>query len=188
MDLLNVDVDGRSGGDLRFLTPADTLRNVRFVGSGSNVVSLYADVIENALVLSGGQVFVTGALSQSTFVGNDEVTFSYARVHNSIVVGAANCDNIGEPADTGFVSSPGVEYSDGPDFSGSCALELSEGTGNVAVAPLFVSYDPAADPSLWDLTLRSTSPLRDAGDPAIFDADGTRSDMGAYGGPYGASW
>ncbi|QOJ28982.1 MAG: hypothetical protein HRU80_08855 [Ignavibacteriales bacterium] len=28
-------------------------------------------------------------------------------------------------------------------------------------------------------------PLIDAGDPAILDLDGTRSDIGPYGGPYG---
>jgi hypothetical protein len=58
----------------------------------------------------------------------------------------------------------------------------------VAVAPLFTDWDGDLD---YDdtLTLQSTSPCIDAGDPdpALNDADGTTNDMGAYGGPLG-SW
>ena len=59
--------------------------------------------------------------------------------------------------------------------------------GNLATNPLFVSF--AADGADGDdLHLTAESPLVDAGDPAILDADGGPSDIGAYGGPYGASW
>ena len=61
--------------------------------------------------------------------------------------------------------------------------------------PALTSYelDPqytnvSGDALDWDLHLSISSPLLDAGDPAIQDADGGRSDMGAYGGPKGASW
>ena len=46
----------------------------------------------------------------------------------------------------------------------------------------------STDPADWDLTLASDSSLSDAGDPAILDADGSRSDIGAYGGPNGDGW
>ena len=39
----------------------------------------------------------------------------------------------------------------------------------------------------WDLHLDTSSPLVNAGDPNILDADGSRSDIGAYGGP-GGDW
>ncbi len=48
--------------------------------------------------------------------------------------------------------------------------------GNLSVDPRFVSE--------FDFHLRPDSPLIDAGDPNIFDPDGSRSDMGAYGGWY----
>ncbi len=35
----------------------------------------------------------------------------------------------------------------------------------------------------WDLHLAASSPLVDAGDPAILDPDASTSDVGAYGGP-----
>jgi len=43
-----------------------------------------------------------------------------------------------------------------------------------------------SDASTWDLHLRADSPLRDAGSPDLSDPDGSRSDVGAYGGPAGA--
>jgi hypothetical protein len=53
-----------------------------------------------------------------------------------------------------------------------------------------LSEDPAfADPEAGDYRLSDESPAVDAGNPEedMVDTDGTRNDMGAYGGPYG-SW
>ena len=55
----------------------------------------------------------------------------------------------------------------------------------------FSTDDPAyVDPTSgnWDLTLSSGSDLIDAGDPDVDDADGSRSDIGAMGGPGGDDW
>jgi hypothetical protein len=43
-------------------------------------------------------------------------------------------------------------------------------------------------PDSGDFHLQAFSPLIDAGDPNILDVDGTRSDIGAYGGPGGCSY
>jgi len=56
--------------------------------------------------------------------------------------------------------------------------------GNLAVDPLYVDR-AAPDLRDWDLTLDPSSPVIDAGDPAVLDVDGTASDFGAYGGPDG---
>ena len=53
-------------------------------------------------------------------------------------------------------------------------------TGNFSAYPMFV------DDSLFHL--QYGSPLIDAGDPSILDADGSRSDIGWTGGPGGASY
>ena len=55
-------------------------------------------------------------------------------------------------------------------------------------APLSAEGNITVDPrmsSTWEL--ESDSPCIDTGDPDISDADGSRSDMGAFGGPAG-SW
>lgn len=50
-------------------------------------------------------------------------------------------------------------------------------TGNINLDPRFV------DAQNGDLHLSDNSPCRDSGNPALLDPDGTRSDMGYYGGP-----
>ncbi len=56
--------------------------------------------------------------------------------------------------------------------------------GNLEVDPMFLDYNPANAPEDWDLHLDLLSSLIDAGDPAVLDPDGGRSDIGAYGGDY----
>jgi hypothetical protein len=59
--------------------------------------------------------------------------------------------------------------------------------GNITGDP-FYAQDSREDATDWDLTYNSRSVLEDAGDPEIFDADGSRSDIGAYGGPGSDGW
>ncbi len=61
-----------------------------------------------------------------------------------------------------------------------------EGFGDPTGTNGNVSVDPQTE--AWTYRLAATSPLIDAGDPAISDPDGTRSDIGAYGGPGGDDW
>jgi hypothetical protein len=59
-------------------------------------------------------------------------------------------------------------------------LEIDSLYANVYADPMFV------DPWNGDLRLQKGSPCIDAGAPWILDVDGTRSDIGAFGGPDGA--
>ncbi|UCC79933.1 MAG: T9SS type A sorting domain-containing protein [Candidatus Zixiibacteriota bacterium] len=52
--------------------------------------------------------------------------------------------------------------------------------GNISVNPMYLSDT--------DFHLQAFSPLIDAGHPGYLDVDGSRSDIGAYGGPYGESY
>jgi hypothetical protein len=60
-------------------------------------------------------------------------------------------------------------------------------SGNVSVSPGYSSTS-GSDPATWSFTLSASSAMKNAGDPALSDADGSRSDIGAYGGPGGGSW
>src|SRR5690606_11100889 len=54
--------------------------------------------------------------------------------------------------------------------------------------PMFVK-DTLPNPQLdFDYHLQAFSPGIDKGDPDILDTDGSRSDIGLYGGPYGESY
>jgi len=59
------------------------------------------------------------------------------------------------------------------DYSGDCWVGEE---GDISQDPLFV------DAERRHFSLQSLSPAIDVGDPSILDTDGTRSDMGAYGG------
>jgi predicted outer membrane repeat protein len=61
-----------------------------------------------------------------------------------------------------------------------------EGGGTLWMDPEFIWWDGSALDSV-DLHLISHSPCVDAGNDAEYDVDGSRADMGAYGGP-GGSW
>ncbi len=56
-------------------------------------------------------------------------------------------------------------------------------TTNLSVDPMVVNDDTTQGEI--DFHLQKYSPLIDAGDPNILDRDGSRSDIGLYGGPYG---
>jgi len=56
-------------------------------------------------------------------------------------------------------------------------------TTNLSVDPMVVNDDTTQGE--LDFHLQKYSPLIDAGDPNILDRDGSRSDIGLYGGPYG---
>ena len=59
-------------------------------------------------------------------------------------------------------------------------------TTNLTVDPMVVNVDTTQGD--LDFHLQMFSPLIDAGDPTILDRDGSRSDIGLYGGPYGESY
>ena len=63
---------------------------------------------------------------------------------------------------------------------------ITPDTTNLSVDPMVVNSDTTQGD--LDFHLQKYSPLIDAGDPNILDKDGTRSDIGLYGGPYGESY
>jgi hypothetical protein len=74
------------------------------------------------------------------------------------------------------------------NYDGAGGMVDPTGTfGNVSVDPGFLDVT-AMDAADWDLHLTTTSPMIDAGDPAVLDPDGSRGDIGAFGGPDAAGW
>jgi hypothetical protein len=77
--------------------------------------------------------------------------------------------------------APDVKYNNswnnGTNYSG-----FTPDSTNLSVNPMFVNEDSL------NFYLQLYSRLIDAGDPSILDKDSTRSDIGLYGGPYGASY
>jgi len=76
-------------------------------------------------------------------------------------------------------------YNGGSDLYGAVD-DMTGSGGNVSVDPAYTDTS-SSDPLDWDLTLSSSSTVIDQGDPGLVDTDGSRSDMGAYGGE-GGGW
>jgi MYXO-CTERM domain-containing protein len=174
-----------NGGGIAFDTATGMLDAVIFsnntgysgggihLNSGSVGTFTHLTMVENASSGSAGGVRVS-----------DGGTLSLV---NSIV--AYSSEGSGVSAGSG--ASVTLRYDDfWTNASGPTSGGLADPTGsngNIAENPLFVSF--AQDGlSTDDLHLSAGSPCIDAGDPSTFDADGSRADMGAYGGANGSAW
>jgi len=146
--------------------------------------SIFAD---NTATAQGGAVYVAGAdlaLTNVTLVGNIGSAAlalrsgARATITNSVVAWG----------DGGVITASGafpvwrynLHYGNGGDAFTGMADPTGE-NGNIDEDPSFVDRTAA------DYHLAAGSPGIDAGDPAIRDADGTRADLGAFGGAAG-SW
>lgn len=111
-------------------------------------------------------------------------------LNNTVVNNSAGLFSVGF-----FVPTPTITncifWNNQDDLGGSARAVYSDiqdgdaGFGNISLDPQFV------DPLDGNYELQLTSPCLDAGDPTLSDADGSRSDMGAYpvfqgGGRFGA--
>ncbi len=92
------------------------------------------------------------------------------KIENNILIGGINIPS--------HYDVSGINYNDVIDFEGKVSSPQLPPT-NIFVDPGFVNE------SLQDYHLSLSSPCIDAGnpDPVYNDVDGTRNDMGAYGGP-----
>ncbi|MBI4511027.1 MAG: hypothetical protein HY698_15445 [Deltaproteobacteria bacterium] len=145
--------------------------------------------VGGAFSVLGGDVTVTNATIRANraMYGSALRLGSMARVTVANVIFASNQGSWGGAISLAG-SSPStlaLSYCDFWENSPSDGY-VPEGSGILRVDPTFANTWPS-DPLEWDLHLGASSPLLDTGDPAILDGDGTRSDMGAYGGP-GGTW
>lgn len=131
-------------------------------------------------VIGGGSIgadvrYMTLDIENSVFYGNDSAlsmtacSSSSASLNN--VFAKAACGITGDQAFTDRYSAFWDNTADG------CGLSVSP---EVTADPQFASWPD-------DVSLDAGSPLIDAGSPSLDDTDGSRSDIGRYGGPNG-SW
>lgn len=106
-------------------------------------------------------------LSESIFAYNTGMNLTIPAGDNSLLSNLRYND---------FYAAPGQ-----PNYSMSTLPST-----NLEVEPQFLSYDANGIPE--DVHLSAMSPLINQGDPGALDADGTRSDLGLYGGAGGDEW
>ncbi|QDU85822.1 hypothetical protein Pla163_29630 [Planctomycetes bacterium Pla163] len=118
----------------------------------------------------GGAVWGTSSttLENCTIVGNTLV--SGGNTQGAAIYGAATVRNCIVRDNT-----PGAPLDGSPTVTWSNVEGGSTGAGNFDAPPRFVDQSVGAD-----YHLRSNSSCIDAGDPTLFDPDGSRSDVGAF--------
>ena len=149
---------------------------------------------DNDSEANGGAIAVDSiddvSLVNNTFVGNasaqgDDLwaTLSPTEIINTIFAQSSGSASV--YAADGTTASETASYNDWfgntANTSGSFAFSVT-GNGNIIDDPLFTLYSQDGNCQNDVLTLQTSSTLIDAGDPTRFDLDGTRSDIGAFGG------
>jgi hypothetical protein len=103
----------------------------------------------------------------------------YNTVKNNVVTKALS--GVEAVGTQGLIFQNNNVWNNGRNYSG-----FTPDITNISVDPMIVNDDSTQGD--LDLHLQMFSPLIDSGDPNILDKDGTRSDIGLYGGPYGESY
>jgi len=141
--------------------------------SGGNGIRASAGTISNCVIsgcASSGVYFLsgsTGSIKNCVITGNagaGVIGYGYLGSQSGSAVNCISRNN----GSYGFEQLVGVTYCNGS------LRNNSGGSNNIDADPLFVSSS--------DFRIGPTSPCWDTGNPADFDPDGSRSDMGYYGG------
>jgi hypothetical protein len=165
--ILSNAVNTSSGFD-DFNDNISTLKNNLFItldNSGDLGIQSYYDTLTNNVVIGPWDygIFTAGSV------------LSDAVIKNNHIEGALT----GLRYDAGSGGPPPVfQYNNLWDNQANFQ-NFTADTTNIYNDPMFVNEDS------MDFHLQMFSPLIDAGDPDILDLDGSRSDIGLYGGPFG---
>ncbi len=179
---------GKAVGPIVTLADKATFRGFSVGGATGTAVLAPAGAtvrIENCVLHSSGTGLQAGpgasvVFANNTVYGNGagvsgDVSAAFTVLRNSIF--ARN--------DAAILSAPLASNATYNNYYLNTANIVGSAPGitDLAVDPMFVSE------AILDLRLDAPSLCRDAGDPALAynDLDGSRNDMGANGGPYGAS-
>ncbi len=129
-------------------------------------------VLNNTLVNS-----ISSSIMTSNFVENPKkyVIKNNILAHNGRGIAA-------------YFNTEETDYNMFYNTTGDNYTNINVGLNDKIADPMFVKDTVADLGSDYDYKLQKFSPAIDAGDPNILDLDGSRSDMGMYGGPLGAKY
>ncbi len=138
------------------------LKNNLFYGQGHIAMFSYSDIIQNNVIIGNNGNWDVGIIGADLDIRNNHI----------------------ENAQNGIRFDPGGGSFITAKYNSLWNNEINfrnftPDTTNIIANPMFY------DASNQDFHLQMFSPLIDAGDPVILDVDGSRSDIGIYGGPFG---
>jgi hypothetical protein len=135
--------------------------------------NIYVDIVYDTSYI------INNILSHSLYDGLVTYASSRTRVINSII---KNSRENGFFATQNLKADYNLLYQNGRDFYRGSVQGDSNITGR---DPMLVNDIKPTLTNNWDYHLQAYSPAIDKGDPTLLDRDGSRSDIGMYGGPFG---
>ncbi len=180
--VLNTIANGRTEGS-RFVNNGG---DGAYYSASKNHLIVASSFIENAGAGATLAVSESGMRIENCDAVANDVGFSVEYGNGDEIVNSIAAYNNQEGI-TAISSSPSVTYSDstgnGDDWGGTLG-DLTGTDGNLSQDPEYTGFSDDGNGLNDILFLGSTSPCRDVGDPSLTDADGSRSDMGSFGGAY----
>jgi hypothetical protein len=156
--------------------------------SNAVVAGNHAEHFGGAFYLYGHAQLELGFVSVHAHTGEHSL---YSSGGTTLIIDHSSISGTGEGAGLDMDDGGGFEirWSNGWDNAEGDWEHLGRGVleQELAVDPAYLDTS-ATDPSAWDLHLGADSELVDAGDPSVADPDGSRADIGAFGGPGAGAW
>jgi Right handed beta helix region len=152
-------------------------------------VGVYFDAKTNIIqnnIISGFRYGIDGISSDTAIVHNN-ISVN-AKVRGFLINALTGMRNNIAAYDGVGVDYPTVSSSDYNLYWQNDINTVELGENDIVADPMFVNDTIPASDMNFDYHIQMFSPAIDSGDPNILDIDGTRSDIGAYGGPGGESY
>ncbi len=153
----------------------------------SSLFGVYCEV-RNNFMHNRRQIYY-GVINVPNFVTNNVilnfrrgvVTLPGAHVENNVIMNSSEyAIYVNQPLDTAIINYNA--FYNNTEITNNTALFDPDTTIYYTSDPMF------ENPDSNNYLLQMFSPLINTGDPNILDVDGSRSDVGLYGGPYGQSY
>jgi hypothetical protein len=178
-------VDIQISSDGTYLVNNIITNNVASTHGGGVVVYEYHPDYGEAVVQNN--VIAFNAVTETTHGGGLAVwQYTGPDVRNNAIYANSGPGVWLNAASYGAVFAYNDVYANATDYAGDQGSRTGS-NGNVSADPRFVAATDDGDVTNDDFSLSATSTLTNAGDSALTDPDGSRSDIGAYGGALG-SW
>jgi hypothetical protein len=141
----------------------------------------------NNLIISAGYAGIDNNVTTNLLIYNNYIkgrSDSYGiKVGSGSIIKNNVVTNTGTGVGKYGTVNPVIQYNNSWNNNANYENGINPDTTNLSVDPMIVNDDTTQ--GNLDFRLQMYSPLIDAGDPNILDRDGSRSDIGLYGGPYG---
>ncbi|GIK22682.1 MAG: hypothetical protein F9K42_00730 [Ignavibacterium sp.] len=162
-------------------------------GKGISIGAPRKVYIENNLISGFGSNIYIDVIIDTAFIKNNILSYNkigwplgsiqsdgnYVIVNNVILPN----NKVGVDGDSRLKSDYNIFWENNLNLVG-----ITYGNSDIVADPMFVKDTIPTANGNYDFHLQKYSPAIDKGDPNILDLDGTRSDIGMYGGPFGETY